>query len=92
MAIDIDPKKIEMAMHNAKIYGVEHKIDFVVADFMGKILITNLKSPINNYLNKRESLTFISFLQRSLPCSRPILFSSARRGAARATSRLRSLT
>ncbi|XP_055380337.1 trimethylguanosine synthase [Condylostylus longicornis] len=33
IAIDIDPKKILMARNNAKIYNVEHKIDFVVGDF-----------------------------------------------------------
>jgi 16S rRNA G966 N2-methylase RsmD len=33
IAIDIDPKKIEAAKHNAKIYGVEDRIDFIVGDF-----------------------------------------------------------
>ncbi|KAL3843741.1 hypothetical protein ACJIZ3_001144 [Penstemon smallii] len=33
IAIDIDPKKIELAFHNAKIYGVEDYIDFIVGDF-----------------------------------------------------------
>ncbi|VFQ59080.1 unnamed protein product [Cuscuta campestris] len=33
IAIDIDPKKIEMARHNANIYGVEEYIDFLVGDF-----------------------------------------------------------
>ncbi|KAF9811391.1 hypothetical protein SFRURICE_002760 [Spodoptera frugiperda] len=33
IAIDIDPKKIEMAIHNAKVYGVEDKIEFIVGDF-----------------------------------------------------------
>ncbi|XP_030470877.1 uncharacterized protein LOC115689049 isoform X1 [Syzygium oleosum] len=33
VAIDIDPQKIELAFHNAKIYGVEDRIDFVVGDF-----------------------------------------------------------
>lgn len=33
IAIDIDPKKIEYARHNAEIYGVAHKIDFIVGDF-----------------------------------------------------------
>ena len=31
--IDIDPKKIEAAKHNAKIYGVENRIEFIVGDF-----------------------------------------------------------
>lgn len=33
IAIDIDPKKIEMARNNAKVYGVAHKIEFIVGDF-----------------------------------------------------------
>ncbi|KAL3538619.1 hypothetical protein ACH5RR_001985 [Cinchona calisaya] len=33
IAIDIDPKKIVLAMNNAKIYGVQDRIDFIVGDF-----------------------------------------------------------
>jgi trimethylguanosine synthase len=33
IAIDIDPAKIEMAKHNAAIYGVSHKIEFICGDF-----------------------------------------------------------
>jgi len=33
IAVDIDPKKVEMARHNAKIYGVDDKIEFIVGDF-----------------------------------------------------------
>ncbi|XP_047981892.1 trimethylguanosine synthase-like isoform X2 [Salvia hispanica] len=33
VAIEIDPKKVALASHNAKIYGVQDKIDFVVGDF-----------------------------------------------------------
>ncbi|XP_059636917.1 uncharacterized protein LOC132279019 [Cornus florida] len=33
VAIDIDPRKIELAVNNAKIYGVEDYIDFIVGDF-----------------------------------------------------------
>ncbi|GFS52018.1 trimethylguanosine synthase [Trichonephila clavipes] len=33
IAIDIDPKKIELAKHNAKIYDVDKHIDFIVGDF-----------------------------------------------------------
>lgn len=33
IAIDIDPKKIEMARHNANIYGVADRIEFIVGDF-----------------------------------------------------------
>lgn len=34
IAIDIDPKKIEMAKHNAAIYGVGDRIEFIVGDFL----------------------------------------------------------
>lgn len=33
ISIDIDEKKIEMARHNARIYGVEDRIEFVVGDY-----------------------------------------------------------
>ncbi|XP_058113972.1 uncharacterized protein LOC131256898 isoform X2 [Magnolia sinica] len=33
VAIDIDPQKVELAFNNAKIYGVEDYIDFIVGDF-----------------------------------------------------------
>ena len=32
-AIDIDPKKIELARNNARVYGVEDRIEFIVGDF-----------------------------------------------------------
>ncbi|KAL8205827.1 hypothetical protein R6Q57_009378 [Mikania cordata] len=34
VAIDIDPKKVEMALNNTKIYGVDNYIDFIVGDFL----------------------------------------------------------
>ena len=33
IAIDIDPAKIELALHNARDYGVEDRIEFIVGDF-----------------------------------------------------------
>jgi len=33
IAIDIDPKKIELARHNARVYGVQEKIEFILGDF-----------------------------------------------------------
>ncbi|ESO98940.1 hypothetical protein LOTGIDRAFT_113851 [Lottia gigantea] len=33
IAIDIDPVKIELARNNAKVYGVEDRIEFIVGDF-----------------------------------------------------------
>ena len=41
LAIDIDPKKVEYAKHNAGIYGVGDKIEFMVGDFF--ILSSRLK-------------------------------------------------
>ena len=34
IAIDIDPVKIELAKHNAAVYGVEDRIEFMVGDFL----------------------------------------------------------
>ncbi|XP_055852030.1 trimethylguanosine synthase [Episyrphus balteatus] len=34
IAIDIDPEKIKNARHNAKIYGVDQKIDFIIGDYL----------------------------------------------------------
>ena len=34
IAIDIDPVKIQMARNNARIYGVEDRIEFIVGDSM----------------------------------------------------------
>ncbi|XP_062560801.1 trimethylguanosine synthase [Armigeres subalbatus] len=34
IAIDIDPKKIEMARHNAAVYGVADRIEFITGDFL----------------------------------------------------------
>ena len=33
IAIDIDPSKIELARHNASVYGVADRIEFIVGDF-----------------------------------------------------------
>lgn len=33
IAIDIDPVKLHCAKNNARIYGVEHKIEFILGDF-----------------------------------------------------------
>lgn len=43
-AIDIDARKIEFAKNNAKLYGVEHRIEFVVGDFFD--LAPTLKADI----------------------------------------------
>ncbi|XP_042498834.1 trimethylguanosine synthase-like isoform X2 [Macadamia integrifolia] len=41
VAIDIDPRKVQLAYNNAKVYGVEDYIDFVIGDFFK--LATSLK-------------------------------------------------
>lgn len=48
IAVDIDPKKIELAKHNAAIYGVLDKIQFIVGDFFeisneikGDVIVTS---------------------------------------------------
>lgn len=33
IAIDIDSKRLECARHNVEVYGVAHKIDFIIGDF-----------------------------------------------------------
>jgi trimethylguanosine synthase len=44
IAIDIDPVKIECAYHNAVLYGVEDRIEFIVGDFMA--LAEGLKADV----------------------------------------------
>ena len=44
IAIDIDPVKIECAKHNAAIYGVADRIEFIVGDYME--LIPQLKADV----------------------------------------------
>eukprot|EP00794_Sanderia_malayensis_P004666 gene4666-5275_t len=44
IAIDIDAKKIELAKHNALIYGVADRIEFIVGDFM--LLSPHLKADV----------------------------------------------
>jgi trimethylguanosine synthase len=34
IAMDINPEKVKLAKHNATIYGVADKIEFLVGDFM----------------------------------------------------------
>ncbi|RVW49072.1 Trimethylguanosine synthase [Vitis vinifera] len=43
VAIDLDPHKVELAFNNAKIYGVEDYIDFIIGDFFQ--LASSLKFP-----------------------------------------------
>lgn len=34
LAVDIDPVRLDLARHNASVYGVDHRIDFVQGDFL----------------------------------------------------------
>ncbi|KAJ0501198.1 putative noranthrone synthase [Helianthus annuus] len=54
VAIDIDPKKVEMASNNTKIYGVDSYIDFIVGDFLQlapslKNFTLDLLKPVDGY-------------------------------------------
>lgn len=44
IAIDIDPVKIALARHNASVYGVEDRIEFIVGDYMQ--LLPHLKADV----------------------------------------------
>lgn len=44
VAIDIDPKKIEMAKHNAQVYGVYDRIEFIIGNFL--VLADTLKADV----------------------------------------------
>lgn len=44
IAVDIDPNKIKMARHNAKIYGVADKIEFIVGDIF--LIYPTLKADV----------------------------------------------
>lgn len=43
IAVDIDAEKLAMAKHNAGIYGVAHKIEFIHADFLQFAASTKLR-------------------------------------------------
>lgn len=46
IAIDIDPIKLHCARHNARIYGVEDRIEFILGDYMA--LAPRLKVGFSN--------------------------------------------
>ncbi|KAI8120742.1 Trimethylguanosine synthase [Lucilia cuprina] len=63
IAIDIDPIKLQMAKHNAEIYKVSHKIEFILGDFLQLAAGGKLKADIvflsppwggPKYKNKKE--------------------------------------
>ena len=37
IAIDIDPAKIALARHNAQVYGVADRIEFIVGDYFSLV-------------------------------------------------------
>ncbi|KAK4401898.1 Trimethylguanosine synthase [Sesamum angolense] len=63
VAVDVDPNKVQLAFHNAKIYGVEDYIDFIVGDFFpactflkGTSFIRNSGSEIAVWVKHNHSL------------------------------------
>jgi len=44
IAVDIDPKRVDCAHHNASIYGVNDHIDFIVGDFINMAPQLNVMS------------------------------------------------
>ncbi|BFF89283.1 trimethylguanosine synthase [Drosophila madeirensis] len=46
VAVDIDAEKLAMAKHNARIYGVADKIEFIHADFLQFAVSTNLRPDV----------------------------------------------
>ena len=46
IAIDIDPTKIELARHNAAVYGVADRIEFIVGDFFKVLPTIKVYSPM----------------------------------------------
>ncbi|KAK4381408.1 Trimethylguanosine synthase [Sesamum angolense] len=63
IAIDIDPKKIDYARHNAAIYGVEDNIDFIKGDSFS--LAPALKVE-RNFLNGKLKAVTAYFLDPSM--------------------------
>ncbi len=44
IAIELDPTRLEISRHNARIYGVEQRIDFICGDFLA--LLPGLKADV----------------------------------------------
>ncbi|KAJ6840033.1 uncharacterized protein M6B38_312345 [Iris pallida] len=81
IAIDIDPQKVEYARHNAAIYGVNDRIDFLIGDFFK--IAARLKADTiflsppwgGPDYNKVETYDMRSMLK---PCDGHVLFNAAR--------------
>lgn len=54
IAVECDPERIELARHNAAVYGVENRIEFVCADF-----VALLNDPSWPRLAPHEALTAV---------------------------------
>jgi trimethylguanosine synthase len=48
IAIDIDPVKLHCARENAKIYGVEDRIEFILGDFFELAPTLKVKATIHH--------------------------------------------
>jgi trimethylguanosine synthase len=59
VAVEIDPRKVELARHNARIYGVEDMIEFVVGDFFRLAPSLKVRSVLlDEYIQKRHALWY----------------------------------
>ena len=56
IAIDIDPEKIAMAKNNAKIYGVQDKIEFICGDFFDVIKTLKDKRKLESMVRMHLSI------------------------------------
>ena len=68
IAIDIDPVKIELARHNASVYGVADRIEFIVGDFFDlapslKADVVFLSPPVNQFSIEMVEKSEINRLQ-----------------------------
>lgn len=62
IAIDINPEKIEYAQHNASIYGVNDRIDFVVGDFFQMACRLKVSLPSDSFYMLSHLCFLISVL------------------------------
>ncbi|KAJ4962899.1 hypothetical protein NE237_022838 [Protea cynaroides] len=86
IAVDIDPQKIEYAQHNAAIYGVNDRIDFIQGDYFHlaptlKADIVFLSPPWGGPDYAKVHTYDIKTMLK--PCDGYLLFSTARRIASR---------
>ena len=59
VAVDVSPERIEMARHNARIYGVEDRIEFICGDAVAvmqrlKVCAVNNSYCTNSYVQRKE--------------------------------------